>query len=75
MNYYSAMRKKITPFAATWVDLPEITLSTEDKYTISLKSGILKKKLTQRTYLQNILFENKLMVTKGENWGGGGETN
>ena len=39
------MRKKITPFAATWVDLPEITLSTEDKYTISLKSGILKKKI------------------------------
>ena len=44
MNYYSAMRQKIPPFAATWVDLPEITLSPEDKYMISLKSGILKKK-------------------------------
>ena len=44
VNYYSAMKKKIMQFAATWIDLLEITLSTKGKYhMISLKSGILKK--------------------------------
>ena len=42
MNYYSAIRKnEIMPFAATWMDIEMIVLSTvrqteKDKYHISL---------------------------------------
>ena len=38
-------------FAATWIDLPEITLSTKDKYhMISLKSGIKKMSTNELIY-------------------------
>ena len=46
MEYYSAIKNKIMPFAATWMDLETLTLSEvcqkeKDKYLmISLTSAI-----------------------------------
>ena len=45
MEYYSAIKKDILPFAATWVDLEGIMLSEisqteKDKYHISYICGI-----------------------------------
>ena len=61
---------EILPFAATWMDLENITFSevsqTEnDKYyIISLICGNLKISIQNRNRLT--VTENKLMVTKGE---------
>lgn len=49
MDYYSAIRKKILPFAATWMKVDDITVNEkshneEDKFcTISLTYGIQGK--------------------------------
>ena len=46
MEYYSAIKKnKITPFAATWMDLEivilsEVSQTQKDKYHISLICGM-----------------------------------
>ena len=43
MDYYSAIKNKIMPFTATWMDLEIITLNKvkKDKYhTMSLTYGI-----------------------------------
>ena len=49
VEYYSAIKNEIVPFAATWMDIEMIILSEvshtkKDKYMISLICGILKKK-------------------------------
>ena len=45
MEYYSAIKNKVMPFIATWVDIEIIMLSEviqkeKDKYHISLTCGI-----------------------------------
>ena len=45
MEYYSAVKNEIMPFAATWMELETIILSEvsrkeKDKYHISLTCGI-----------------------------------
>ena len=45
MEYYSAIKKEIRPFLATWMDLEVIILSEvspakKNKYMISLTCGI-----------------------------------
>ena len=74
MEYYTAIKKnEIMPFAATWIDLENITLSEVRQR----KTNILwydlyveSKKGYKWTYLQNrnrvTDVENKLMVTKGK---------
>ena len=62
------------PFAGTWIDL-EIIILSQRKTNITWDHLYVesKKKLYKWAYLQNRnrLIENKLMVTKGENVGGG----
>ena len=79
MEYYSAIKKnEIMLSAVSWMDweiiiLSEVSQTEKDKYKISLymesKKMIKMNLLTNRNKLTDI--ENKLMVTKGERWGGG----
>ena len=79
MEYYSAIKKnEIMPFAATWMDLEITILSKSDRerqtsydiaYMKNLKEGYKSTYLQDRNRLADL--ENKLMVTKGERWGGG----
>ena len=77
VEYYSAIKKsKILPFVAMWMNLDIITKwskSDKDKYDITYMLN-LKNKWYKWTYLQNrnrfTDFKNKLIVTKGESWGG-----
>ena len=81
VEYYSSLKNKIMPFAATWMDL-EITILSEVRqrqilYNITYMWNL--KRWYQWAYLQNrnrlMDFKNKLMVTKKErrgrrlNWG------
>ena len=79
-EYYSPPKKsEKMSFAASWMDLEMVILSAvnqteKDKYhMISLTHGI--KKNDTGTYLQNrnrlTDIENKFLVTKGEEGGGG----
>ena len=78
MEYYLAMKtNEIMHFAATWMDLETIILNEirerQTSYGITYMWNL--KKVYKWTYLQNrnrfTEFENKLMVTKGDRWGGG----
>ena len=72
MEYYSAIKNEIMPFAAIWMDLDIIILWGKSERERQTPYGIIYMwdlKLT-RTYLQNrnrlTDIENKLTVTKGE---------
>ena len=61
MGYYSAIKKnKILPFAATWMDLENTTLSEirqieKDKYhMVSLIRGIYKKGTNELIYKMEV---------------------
>ena len=75
MEYYSAIKNEILPFAATWMDLEIIILSEvksdrerqisyDVTYTWNLKNWNKWTYLQNRNRLTDI--ENKLTVTKGE---------
>ena len=72
MEYYSATKKsKITPSAATWMDLDSLTLSEVSQrkkyHVILLTCGLLKNGTDKLIYKSEIVtdVENKRMVTKG----------
>ena len=66
------------PFAETWMHLEIVILSEVSQtekgryHKISLTCGIFKNDTNELTYKTEIDLdiENKLMVTKGERWGG-----
>ena len=84
MEYYSAIKKEIIPFAATWMVL-EIIMVSETKsdserqtsYGITYMWNLKKdtNELICRTEIDSMDFENKFMVTKqdrsGKGWIGG----
>ena len=82
MEYYSAIKKnEIIPFAATFLDLEIILLNEVNQRQILYNITYIwnLKQWYRWTYLQNrnrlTDIENKLMVTKGNSGGMGGETN
>jgi len=77
MEYYSAVKNEIKPFAATWMDLTSIILSevsqrkTNIWYCLYVES---KKKICMNLFTKQKQDQdtgNKLMVTKEERWGEG----
>ena len=78
VEYYSAIKSKIIPFAATWLDL-EIVILSEIKskkykyHMISLICGIWKKDTNELIYKteRDPQTENKFMVAKGKEGGEG----
>ena len=78
MKYYAAIKKnEVMPFPIKWTDLEIIILSeiSQTKINIIWYLYVEFKKWYIWTYLQNrnkfTDLENKLMVIKGERWGGG----
>ena len=77
MEYYSSIKNEITPSAATRMDLKIIILNeVSERYTSyntlymwNLKKGYKSTYFWNRNRLTD--FEKKLMVTKGDRWGGG----
>ena len=79
VEYYPVIKKnEIMPFAETWMHLEIVILSEVSQtekgryHKISLTCGIFKNDTNELTYKTEIDLdiENKLMVTKGERWGG-----
>ena len=80
MEYYSAIKNDIMPFAVTWMDLETIILNEVSQWKTNiilyhLHLGYIFLKGHKLTYLQNrnkfTDFE-KLLVTKGDRWRVGG---
>ena len=82
MEHYSTIKKtKIMPFAATWMQLEifilnEISHKGKDKYPMISLTYVEFKRWHKGTYRQNIKrfmdTENRLVVAKGVEEGGGG---
>ena len=73
-NGISAIKKnEILPFATTWVDLEDLTLSEVSQKkinTISLICEILKTKQNKKSRNRHMNMENKLVVARGGKEGG-----
>ena len=73
MEFYSAIKNEILPFAAIWMDLEDLKLNEiiqTERHTVWYHLHVESKKLYKWTDLQNrnrfTDIENNIMVTKGE---------
>ena len=79
MEYYSAIKKEIMPFAATWIDqeiiiLSKVSQTEKDKYHVIIYVGNLKYDTNELIYETETDSQTKrtdLWLPRGKGYGGG----